>query len=281
LQSKLPQAGTSQSGLSSSGIRQNRSGLAAGEPSQQYLDTKKASTDFNALLDGILGVVEAVRQYPPTERNDQTRIWGPFPTPDHPGFEARLVINRVDDQNFTYAIDFNRQGGDAWFAVLTGAYRATTTGLRKGQGSFALLAKAMRDGGLMNTDLDALEKIEVSYVTDRYPIEVAMHFVVVPGHPSTWSEIGYEYKELEDTSGAMTFNVKTTSAEMSEVQTTSRWLKSGAGRADVLILEGTYEGAAMVECWDETFNITYAKQSWLGGQSVGAGEHLCPTFEGL
>src|SRR4051794_1016053 len=81
LASKLPGTGTS----SGSGLAQRRDRLSVGDPSQLYLDTQKASTDFNNGLDGLLSLLENIRTVPPTTRELDRRIWGPFPDNNNPG----------------------------------------------------------------------------------------------------------------------------------------------------------------------------------------------------
>src|SRR5207248_723494 len=75
LQSKLPQTATTGQGLS-----QSQQGLNAGDHSDAYKQTKDASTQFNGMVEEMIGFVDAVRQFPPSKRiGDDQRIWGPFP----------------------------------------------------------------------------------------------------------------------------------------------------------------------------------------------------------
>src|SRR3954469_15948977 len=65
-------------GTTQSGLQTRQDGLAVGEPSKAYADTKGASDQVNGILEGFLGVVDTVRKFPPTARTENSRTWGPF-----------------------------------------------------------------------------------------------------------------------------------------------------------------------------------------------------------
>lgn len=275
LQSKIPTRSTTNP-LNGEGTRKDPLGL--GEPSQSYLEAKKASTDFNALLDGLLSIVEAVRTLPPTTREKDSRTWGPFNDDKNPGYEVQLVIVRGEDQvpdggsqpgkTFTWKIEFReKQGPGAWFTLADGAFLATG-GIRKGQGVARLLI-AENVSKLKSLQVfGPLALIETGYITDRDPLTVGMRFTF-GANDAGYSELGYGYQEKADKAGRMAFGLRTTDANITLLNVAAGWLPSGAGAATATVQEGNYQGATAVECWDDSFKTVYAFQNWPGGVNLG------------
>ncbi len=257
LRSKLP-TGTA-GALAGEGTR--RDALAIGERSQRYTDSKDASDKFNGILTFLVGALDLIRSYPPTSRTDESRTWGPWADKDNPGFEFRAVITKVDDKNFTYAFQHRPKDGE-FFDTVTGSFKASES-LRKGSGALIIhAADAVAHQLKTAKALELLEKIEVSYVTDMFPVTVVMKFTVKPGQ--VLQSLDYGYQENEDKSGGMSFTSKSTDPNISRLDVGTAWLASGAGFGVLTVTEGAmgYKGATQFECWDAAFNTTYVKQTW-------------------
>ena len=266
LQSKLP-VSTSVQPLSGEGTRKD--GLGLGETSQAYLDAKKASSDFNGLLDGLLAIVEAVRSLPPTTRETDARTWGPFPDDKNPGYEAQLVIRRVDPLNFSWAIQFRLKDGPGdWFDVAVGNFLASG-GIRRGKGAVELRIAENVDKLKSLQGLSQISRITMGYQTDTTPLTVDMAFTFAAGNTAGYSEAGYGYRENADRAGKMAFSLRTLDPNVVRLDATAGWLASGAGVATATVIEGNYQGANAVECWDTAFQTVYVKQSWPGGLLLG------------
>ena len=266
LKSKLPTSTTSSAPLT--GVETRRDGLSVGDPSTAYADANKAKSDFNGMIDNILGAVDAIRKYPPTTRATSSRIWGPYADTNNPGFEFRLVITQTDDASFTWSLDSHKIGED-FFSIVSGAFNPTMS-LTRGQGSFAVHIKDFKSKIKIDAGLEALDEISVSYATDVFPNTVAMLFTFSSGNASGLSKIGYTSRELADASGALQFLISTPdNAQISSSKINAMWLPSGAGRSVGSIQTGTLAGASQTECWDAAFTVTYFKQDWLGGMTSG------------
>jgi hypothetical protein len=271
LQSKIPSTAQPLSGENT-----RRDPLGLGEASQSYLDARKASNDFNGLLDGLLAIVEAIRTIAPTSRTADTRSWGPFPDDKNPGYEAQLVIARTEPadggavgRTFGWKIEYRlKQGPGEWFEVVRGNYLATG-GVRKGQGAVEILI-AENVGKLKTLEaFGPIARIVTGYVTDQNPITVNMAFTFSANDAGV-SELGYGYREDGDKAGKINFGLRTTDANVTLLNTTAGWLPSGAGVATARVDEGAYTGANAIECWDEAFKTVYAFQSWPGGANLGS-----------
>ncbi|MDY7229794.1 hypothetical protein [Hyalangium rubrum] len=260
LASKLPGSGKS----SGQGLARRRDGLALGDPSDIYKSTQEASGTFNAGLDGLLSLLEAIRTTPPTTREPTRRTWGPFADSKRPGHDARFVMER-DGDSFDYRLQYKRSkaGDETWWSFLEGSFKADA-GIRKGEGELHLfIEEAVAKGLEVGEGLRGLRRLDIGYQTRQQPIRVEMIFAA----PSTTSsEIRYTYREQTGGFGEMRFLLKNTDAvpgnAKEDVEITSRWTPSSGGVGMYTILVGDLLGASFQECWDAQGRILYAKGSW-------------------
>jgi hypothetical protein len=272
LQSKLPT--TAAQPLSGEGTR--RDPLGIGEASQSYLEAKKASNDFNGLLDGLLSIVEAVRNLAPTTREENARTWGPFPDDKNPGYEVVLIITRVDPTHFDWAIKYRqRQPQGDWFDVVTGTF-ASSGGIRKGKGTVVIFIAENAARLKTLQAFSPIARITTAYVTDEDPITVGMQFTF-SANDAGYSELGYGYRENVDKAGKIAFGLRTNDPNVTLLNTAAGWLPDGSGQATANVAEGAYTGAQAVECWDNQFKTTYVFQNWPGGVNLGSAAN-CVTL---
>ena len=281
LASKLPESSTSAIG---GGLAQRRDPLALGDVSQLYLDTRKASTDFNNALDGLLNLLENIRTVPPTTREPDRRTWGPWPDPNQPGHHVRFVMER-DGDFFAYHLDFKPSAGgeDDWWIFMVGTFKADA-GIRRGEGTLHLFIDAARSEGLNEGDLRGLQKLDIQYQNKTLPTSVEMIFTAQPVSPLTPAQqITYEYRELTGGLGELRFLLTGTDAVpgplREDLEITSRWTPNSGGVATFVILRGDIAGASYKECWDAQNKVTFAKRSW---ELFGIGKASdCPDLSGF
>ncbi len=272
LMAKLP--GATASELVGEGTRRD----PLGEDSKLYADTKKASSDFNGLLDGMLGHLDTIRKYPATTRTKTQRIWGPWEDKDNnPGFEVRVVMDKLPTGNFTFAIQFRPKGGE-FFSVVEGTF-APTPELKKGSGQMVIFAAVMNKNLGPQKDWENLDTIEMGYITNTNPISVAMVFKTTSG---AISKLSYGYQELANGNGRMGFSAfGWTDPNISQLDVFSAWTTSG-GFGVWTVVEGaaTHKGATRIECWDAKFKSVFVAESWPGGKLEGD-QKACVTVEGF
>jgi hypothetical protein len=266
LRSKLPDTAQNKEPLS--GVSTRRDGLQVGDPSKSYQDARRAQRDFNNLIDYCLNVIETVRKLAPTQRTSDSRIWGPYPDEKNPGYEIQIGIRQRSADTFSWAVQVRPKGGE-FFDVLTGDYQATDS-VKRGRGTLALHLAQVRGKLKLDDGLEAIDEITVGYISDTFPKRVEMLFTFAPGNASGLSQIGYTYREQADGSGAMRFLQRSTSTDITALEIDAFWVPTGAGRVVGRVLEGTYAGAALAECWDTSFIVTYFTEAWAGGQSSGS-----------
>jgi hypothetical protein len=107
-----------------------------------------------------------------------------------------------------------------------------------------------------------------------------MAFDFTPGNSSGLSKIGYTSRALESGSGALAFEVRTTSPDATVLSALVLWNPQGAGRAQSVVTEGTYTGAIVSECWDASAKVVFYAESWSGGQTSGSSAD-CAAVDGL
>lgn len=281
LASKLPGASVP---VSEGGPSQRADPLTVGEPSQLYRDTREASDAFNAGMDGLLALLEKIRELPPTTRAPELRVWGPWPDPGHPGHEVRFGMKR-EAERFDYLLQFRPRGSgeEGWWSAVEGTFQADG-GLRKGSGAVRLLVKETKAHGFDVGGLASLDSLEIVYQTRALPILVRMRFV--PADPQTASELLYAYRELPGGLGEMGFLLEDTDllpgTRKEDLAIISRWTKDRGGVGIISVTGGDVpEGftATQVECWDTSFRVTYMKRSW--ETAVVGSASACPDVSAL
>jgi hypothetical protein len=210
----------------------------------------------------LVGLVDKVRGLTPTSRQGTQRTWGPWPDDKHPGWQVRVLMDRVDDASAPagFVISYNVQvrnalRGSDFINFMTGSY-APSGNAGSGQGALSLLVDDVRQAAYPVDDLGQLAKLELRYQTQTYPLTVQMRLEnLITAKERT---INYAYQEERDGSGTLFFNVTADrTVGSTDLRFVSRWLGSGAGRADATavnlnLLAGT-------DCWGPD---TTASLSW-------------------
>ena len=240
---------------------------------------------FNGIMFEILGGVEAIRAYQPTSRTPDGRTWGPIPDENHPGWQWEFRMTRLPDLTFDYVFELQPVGAvpDVWIPFVTGRFEPSP-GVRRGVGDFHVVTDPLRAAGYpFDVEGQKLRTVDVSYSTKDYPISVIVDFVSFPNLAdlSMTNSVHYEYGVQSDGQGAMKFTLTgdliTTTTAIEVVAVTSRWLLTGAGRADLTVQQGDGAGLMQTECWDDSFNATYNDKPWSPAEDVPTGGQGDPT----
>jgi hypothetical protein len=281
LTSKLP--GTGDSAIEQ-GLSQRVEQLDLGQISQRYVETRRASDEFNTGLDGLLTVLENIRKLPPTTRTPELRVWGPWTDPDHPRHELRFVMSR-DPEQFGYQLQFRPKGSgeEGWWSAVAGTFKPDG-GLRKGEGTVRLLLAEARDHGYEMRGLANLDRLDIAYQTRALPIGVQMHFV--PSGRLLRPEFIYTYREIPGGLAEMGFLILDVDTILGgrreDVTIISRWTRDQGGVGFASVTGGDLppgRTANQVECWDASFRVTYSKRSWDDSEEGNAS--ACPDVSAL
>ena len=258
------------------------------QTAELYRMTHDVTSVFNGVLDAFLRLIDFVRAHSPSSRTDNSRTWGPYPAKDNPGWMVKMEISRANPTaaSFSYWLGFlpvaNRTADP--IKLITGTFDASG-GVRRGTGTLNVMTAEARANGIV-LDLGFLDHMEVVYDTMMDPISVHMEVTNLdnPLKPKEIKSAVYDYGEMSDRRGAMTFDFWADSipgpAPLEKFHVTSRWLSDGAGRADVQVVEGDGAGAKEAQCWDRHFAATYTSKPWAPAENVGD-PSACPDIPAL
>jgi hypothetical protein len=253
------------------------------DSAEYYLFTREVAGRFNAILDALTGIIDLVRVHPPSQRTEDGRIWGPFRHQKHPSWALRLEIVRQADETatpfgyrFQYRLEFRRAAEPAapWQALISGRF-LPAGGVRKGRGEITLDLTHARRAGYPVAEFGELARLTIDYQTAAPPIRVDMTFENVPesANPSAT----YQYAETGEGSGSLFFVWRDrTNIWVQAAEIRSRWIGSGAGRADARIVEGVAASLRGVDCWGPDTRAVYAHRDWGDEQKNAGNEADCP-----
>lgn len=252
-----------------------------GELSELVGDTDETGLKFNGGVDGLLSFLETIREAPPTERETDRRIWGPYRDRSRPAFEARFVMTRAGER-FDYQLEYRRvnEGEDAWWSFLVGAFQANA-GIRKGTGDISLETGRAFGKGFF-TGMEALERLEIHYQTQALPtrVELVFDYALTSLLPAR-----YVFREGEGKVVEMTFEIHDTDfvagGQLEDVALTTRWAPDGRGLGSLEVLAGDITGAKYTECWDRLGRVTFIARSWDFLTPTEGSRASCPDVSAL
>lgn len=278
LQAVIP---TSSSTQPLTGVSTRRDPLNVGDASNAYAQSKKAATDYNATLVALLGLLDQIRVTAPTTRTAHSRVWGPFDDANNRGRLLNVEISNSEEApgRFEWKIESKAITDADSITMLEGTFTAATTA-KVGTGTIAVHVQRFRDVVAVDENFKRINEITMTYATDVDPRDVEMKFALVPGNSTGVDAFSYVSREHTDGDGAIAFLYVTPGPEVTQLQVSSAWLKSGAGRADSVVLAGTYTGAMITECWNDSFAVSFYRESWVGGQTSGT-ETSCVNVDGI
>ncbi len=237
-----------------------RSSALVGETAGLYVLTRKASEDVNGLVGHTLDTLHAIARSPPAAVGPDSAAWGPITDALSP-VAGRLVIHRVGPGAHQFRLDLRpRSSPDSEFETfLLGA----STGAGPGgpaEGSFSVdLTLAHR--------LDPVAQPSEGQLVAGWtiaPEQRAVRVHLADVHTDSGLASNGELGALTgaDGSGVLAIDAQgDLDGDPATVETgrvRSRWLPTGAGRADVETHADAGQGMLVTECWDASFGRVYA-----------------------
>jgi hypothetical protein len=229
-----------------------------------YTMTVQIATWLNGTAASFFEQIDDAVATPPSGHDATHEYWGPFTSALSP-MTVELAVEKVDAQDYNFFLGGKPKGAaDSAFVGLLG-------------GS-AHPVDATHGSGRMEVNFDAMNALDpttntatgiIAFVHDDSadPRTVDVHFAnFLDGKPgSTPLNAGYHYAEHPDTSGSFQFGLradfdKDPAGDLEDVALVSRWVASGAGRADLVASGGSLPAGFVVhaiECWDASFGRVY------------------------
>jgi hypothetical protein len=244
-------------------VRLPAQALETNDSAEYYRSTRATVRSLDGTADAFLSLLDHVRVAAPSQRMPNVRVWGPFPIAESPLWLARLVVERMAGMtvSFAYRIEFRARADEAapWQALISGSF-IPGTDARHGAGSLEFKAAAARAAGYPLGGLAGIEHLVIEYKTSAFPLRVQISVVNYPALEMAT----YEHNEEQDGSGSMVFTFPTAGPIVTSLQIRSRWLGSGAGRADVTVLTGApvAVGLTGTDCWGIDTRPTFIHRAW-------------------
>jgi hypothetical protein len=238
---------------------------ALGAQAMFYTMTRQISTQLNDAAASFFGQIDNALASPPSAHDATHEYWGPF-TPALSPITVELAVERVDAQDYNFFLGGKPKGApDTAFMGLFGgsAHQVDAT-----HGSGQLEVNFTTMNALDPTTNPSTGAIVFVHDNTADPRTVNVHFGdfldgTTPG--ATPLNATYQYAEHPDTSGNFQFGLRNNfdsdpNNVLEDVALVSRWLASGAGRADLVASGGSLPAGFVVhatECWDQNFGRVY------------------------
>lgn len=230
-----------------------------------YTVTRDMSAGINGGVLGLLIVIKAIAQSPPSVVTETHRYYGPWSSALDPLTYA-FVMDVTSGDDIKYALIAKpKHASDAEYkAVLGGTYHPVSED--RGTGTLGLDADAAQALDPAGDHGGGRIGIRWNNATQPRSVEVAFdHWRERRGDETI--DALYRYREAPDTSGTFEFLVKADidgSRDLGKlakenVGIVSRWAATGTGRSDVVITGGDLPVSEvhMQECWNDAFVRTF------------------------
>ncbi|MBI5548648.1 MAG: hypothetical protein HY901_32605 [Deltaproteobacteria bacterium] len=257
------QVGQQQQGLGSSDDLGTRQDELQSEKFQGLNDT---AAGLNTMIDGLTGGLDTVRQVPPSLREPERRVWGPYPDKDHPGLDIQVAIVHGPDA-YAYSAEWRKQGTqDGFEAVITGNFKGEKA--KGGSGEFTLDMDKARSIGVARADDPGSKDwrtLTLTYDHGAEATDVWLTQLLVAG-----AQLDYHHSRGKDGSGSMAYKLdKEDLFSKWTLLVQARWLASRAGvlsaiaknERDPLAPVGHY-----AECWSDSLDLVYRSQDYADQQ---------------
>jgi hypothetical protein len=237
--------------------------FAVGDIATWYVATRDVTRTLNGGTAYVLILVHTIVLFPPTTIDGDTYVWGPHHDALDPS-EWRLTVTELADGTYDWKLDGHS------LTEANAAFETIVGGNANGNGT-----------GTFTLDFDAAERVNpidndgkgvvaVNYDIGARNLDMTIDSVEDVNGTQTPVHFDYAYAEGADHSGDMVFTIlaDTDDPGTAEEEATlrSRWLSTGAGRADVRVRNGDLQAEVTAsECWSTMFRRTYYADSatWL------------------
>lgn len=223
------------------------------------------AAQVNGFVLGTLGLVDRVRELPPTERGDNTRRWGPYE--GDCGVSASLLMSREFGVYQWSVLGHPTEGDDG--TVLYGTHFSGET-VVGGDGSFVwdhgrwASWCGLDESGLVTVDYDNRDGVDLLVLVEHLSLDGA--------EPTDWT---YAYTRT-DTLGDFQYRTVSDLAEdgsdeLATVTVRDRWIPGTGGRSDAQVTGGGFGDTLWQwsQCWGATGRLTFQTDSLALTETVG------------
>jgi len=233
-----------------------------GQLANWYVATRDVTRTFNGGSAWVLVTVHTIIEFPVTSVSGNTYTWGPWSGALDPA-NYKLDVTAVGDGTYTYQLSGqSKTTPNAAYEVVIDGKADPRPGELKGKGEFIIDFDAAKRVNPIDSG-DAKGQVDATYDLAAKHLELTIASTDAHGGPVA---ADYAYDETADGGGEMTFDIQADAgggAALEESTLHSRWLPTGAGRADGRVAGGDLgsQQALASECWSTSFQRTFYTDS--------------------
>jgi hypothetical protein len=270
----VPGGGTA---ASNDGVTQS---ALLGDEADSYRLTRVVTWAVNGGTGAVLLLVRTIVSFPPSDRDGDTAVWGPHSEPLAKN-AWRLTVKRLARHQFQWVLDGKPKaaGDDAFVTILSGTHsRAVDANDRRiphfGSGTFTIdweTARTLPE----HDDNRGVAKFTYSRLPGAAEtIDVDFNGVEDDTTKEIFNAV-YRYSATSGSGGSLRYGeIKDSLPEPGNTGTAketatlhSRWMESGAGRADYRVMGDDVTAAlggpgSASECWDTGFASVYLDNNY-------------------
>ncbi|HUU00722.1 MAG TPA: hypothetical protein VM425_04700 [Myxococcota bacterium] len=272
----------------SSGLT-SRTDAVLGDPATWYAYTVSFSGEVNSQVFNFLDMIDLITSFPPTARDTDIRMWGPWPSSDSPHTDWRFVMSRRRQPGvYDFSLQVNAAAKrdtpgyvDGWQDCLSGSVSPSQQCFRRGTGNLKVdvwacnqyenTAEQGSASIIFDTAPDSSNPDGKTHLSIQFTNFISKDMYEDDPDPQPVNAL-YTYNEEGDFSGLFDFAALTDldagenpdRPALEQVTVKVRWNSGGAGRADSRWSGGDL-GAAVIdihECWNEDKNRVYYEDSY-------------------
>ncbi|HEU4735051.1 MAG TPA: hypothetical protein VFT22_44475 [Kofleriaceae bacterium] len=244
-----------------------------GQLANWYVATRDVTRTFNGGSAWVLILIHSIVQNPPTSVDGDTYTWGPGSQALDPA-DYKLEVRVVGDGTFAYQLSGrSKTQANAQFEVVIDGTADPRAGEDKGSGEFTVDFDAGKRINPIDAS-DARGQVDVRYDLAKRHLDLTITSTDALGKPVL---ADYAYNEAADGGGDMVFDINGDAGggpAQESITLRSRWLSSGAGRADARIAGGDLGAlqATASECWDTMFKRVFYVDALTNGGTLSLSE---------
>ena len=244
----------------------------ASDPAFWYSFTRDVRDGVNVVTAVVLVSVWAIVHTEPSEIDEDHAVWGPYDGDALDPARYRLKMDRIGEHHFRYVLEGQKKSGGEYQIVLDGdGYSRKSES--HGDGQFVL---DLGNAKVLDPSRHANDSGTVTIVHDL-PEDIGRRRDALPRTiiatvaPDGQASLSITSSAHEDHTGEIDVTAHadiddTDATALEDVSVVSRWLSTGAGRADVGISGGDLPAAGLpgvtaVECWGTDFSRVFYTDS--------------------
>jgi hypothetical protein len=236
---------------------------------------KPTSDGLNAGVDWVVGLIDVIRRYPPTRREEDWRRWGPFDDEKHPRLEIQVTMTRswpsglAGVPRYAYAFEARVKAGGSWTPIVEGYFDGASSA--SGGGQVDLRFDNIRLLQMDDSDSpDGIMSIQYDRASDPRTTQLSLGtggFGVV--------QFDYGYSGYADGRGAFDYAFRNAAGDLLEVATS--YDAAGAGRLRVQFTAAAGGTGFFNQCWNAAGCLVYVDDPFNFTESCGPGPGPCLT----